>query len=341
MSAHSEKSRELEAIENEAAAWVVRQDRGLSPAELNEFQRWLGRDPRHSAAFSDQKFGWRALGRIAETRASLDPEPDPDILALPRRTVRPAKRSLTFAIAAAIAIGIGVLATRHVAPPPPLFPAAVVSPCERRLLNDGSVVDLNRGAEVTAQFTAAERRVRLERGEAKFTVTKDALRPFVVSVGNVEIRAVGTVFNVRLESSTIDVLVTEGSVKVAQPDVQPAAGAAAPPLVKAGECAIVSLAHTLAPPQIAQMRAEDLEQRLAWQPRLLDFDRAPLPNIVAEFNRHNPERLTIGDSELNQLRLSASFRSDNVEGFVRLMSANFHILAERRSATEVVLRKAR
>jgi transmembrane sensor len=40
------------------------------------------------------------------------------------------------------------------------------------------------------------------------------------------------------------------------------------------------------------------------------------------------------------MRLSAAFRSDNVEGFVRLMESDFGMRAEWRSEREIVLRRA-
>ena len=73
----------------------------------------------------------------------------------------------------------------------------------------------------------------------------------------------------------------------------------------------------------------------------MDFTNAPLSEIVAEFNRRNPVRLTLGDASLAGLRLSATFRSDNVEGFVRLMVSDFNMRAERRGEAEVVLLRAR
>ena len=82
---------------------------------------------------------------------------------------------------------------------------------------------LNEGALHSVLFTDTERRVRLERGEAFFQVTKDPRRPFVVEVGGVTVRAIGTAFNVRLGGGELDVLVAEGKVEVAstgpaQPD---------------------------------------------------------------------------------------------------------------------------
>jgi transmembrane sensor len=87
-------------------------------------------------------------------------------------------------------------------------------------LPDGSVVHLNTDSRVEVQFTRAQRRVRLARGEAHFTVAKNSARPFVVMAGDIEMRAVGTAFNVRLHPSTVEVLVTEGAVEVAAPEAR-------------------------------------------------------------------------------------------------------------------------
>ena len=108
-----------------------------------------------------------------------------------------------------------------------------------------------------------------------------------------------------------------------------------------GQSAVVPLAKMAAPPQVVTLTDAQLAARLAWQPRLLDFTNAPLSEIVADFNRRNPVQLAVDDATLGVLRLSAAFRSDNVEGFVRLMESDFGMLAEWRSEREIVLRRAK
>ena len=54
---------------------------------------------------------------------------------------------------------------------------------------------------------------------------------------------------------------------------------------------------------------------LAWQPTLLDFADVSLPAIIAEVNRRNaPFQISVDDPALADLPLSASLRSDHVEG---------------------------
>ncbi len=66
-------------------------------------------------------------------------------------------------------------------------------------LPDGSQVTIAGGSRLAARYTAQERSLLLERGEAYFRVKKDARRPFVVRALDATVTAVGTAFNVRAE----------------------------------------------------------------------------------------------------------------------------------------------
>lgn len=338
-------SRDPAEIEREAAHWILRRDRGLTAPEQDEFSHWLAADPRHGAALAEHRWGWDELDRLTGLQTSLGAVPDPDLFA--RRGILRGRRGWWLAAVSSLAVAAAVAAMIYIRR---LEPAALniaanipvattlAAPCERQTLEDGSIVELNRGAAIEIAFTAAERRVRLVRGEANFIVAKNPGRPFVVSAGSVDVRAVGTVFNVRLERAAVEVVVSEGRVKV-----EPAAGAPSPQetLLSVGQSAVVSLATAAPTPQVATLTAAQIAARLAWQPRLLDFTGAPLAEIVAEFNRRNPVQLTLADPSLTAVRLSAAFRSDNVEGFVRLMESDFGMVAEWLGAREVALRRAK
>jgi transmembrane sensor len=330
-------------LERTAAQWVVRCDRGLTAAEQDEYSQWLAAAPQHREALAAQRWSWDELDRLAGSQLSLRARPDPDLLA-PGRRARSGVRlawvgSLALAAAALVAADLYLVPSwRGRAPAPPVAATALASltaPCERRTLEDGSVVELNRDAAIEVDYAPAARRVRLLRGEANFTVAKNPARPFIVEASGVEVQAVGTIFNVRLDSASVDVLVSEGTVKLKRPTEAPAE----PRFVRAGEQAVVLLAQGARPAQVASLTPEAIAVRLAWQPRMLEFDNTPLPEIVAAFNAHNPVHLTLGDPALERVRLSANFRSDNVAGFVRLMKHDFGMYAERITDSEIVLRR--
>jgi transmembrane sensor len=337
-----EDSSEARARDEAAARWVLRADRGLTPAEQDDFSAWLAADSRHPSAYAEQRRSWEELDRIAGLQASFV-LPNPDLVGSrpgPPAGGQPVYRRrvwLTTAGAAAALAVFGIF-RRRPSPAAPAVPTALAAPCERRLLEDGSRIDCNRGAYVAVAYTAVARHVRLQRGEANFTVAKDPARPFFVTVGDVTLRAVGTEFNVRMDAHVVEVVVREGRVEVGPSD-SPAAAPASRPLLGASQRAVIP--HTpAAAPLVSTLTARELEARLAWQPRLLDFTDTPLPEIVEAFNRRNILRVSLDDPRLRSLQLSVTFRSDNVEGFLRLLASDFGVRAEWRSEREVALRKA-
>ena len=334
------------SIHDVAAQWVLRRDRGLTATEQDELSQWLAADPHHGEALALHRWGWDELDRLTGLQTSLSAVADPDLLA-PRPGS--SRRLLTarctwlaaslLVAAAAVAVTFDWHAKRAMpASATPLATAPVstvlAAPCERRVLADGSVVDLNRGAAVAVDYSPESRRVRMERGEASFSVAKNPERPFIVSAGNYEVRAVGTAFNVRLTPTGIEVLVTEGKVRVTRND-----DVGEPAALAAGDYTM--LPHQAGTVHVSTLSVAQVSAQLAWQPRLLDFTDAPLREIVACFNAHNPVQLSVDDPALATLPLSATFRSDNVEGFVKLMESAFGMQAEWRNERQIALVRAR
>jgi transmembrane sensor len=167
-------------------------------------------------------------------------------------------------------------------------------------------------------------------------VAKNPDRPFIVSVAGVDVRVLGTVFNVRLRPDAVDVLVTEGKVRV---DSAVAAAAAMPSVVPeetrhseltAGQKLSIDLQSPVAPlAKRAELSTVEIKQALAWQARRLDFDSAPLEEIVAEMNRYNHHKLVIADGRLNAQRFGGSFPAGDCDTIVRMLEANFGVVSER------------
>lgn len=84
-------------------------------------------------------------------------------------------------------------------------------------LEDGTRLTLNRGAQLIYpdHFTGRTREIFLT-GEAYFDVAHDAGHPFVVRVGDLKVKVLGTKFNIEAysESNTITTTLIEGSVEV-------------------------------------------------------------------------------------------------------------------------------
>ena len=83
-------------------------------------------------------------------------------------------------------------------------------------LSDGTTVHLNSGTTLKypVKFIAGENRQVFLDGEAFFDVAKDKKHPFIVNADNLNVRVLGTHFNVSNypEDAVTDVVLVEGSV---------------------------------------------------------------------------------------------------------------------------------
>jgi len=320
-----------------AAAWVVRHDRGLSADEQQAFAAWLEADSRNEAAWRRSAAVWgRFEGAPAVRRGP----------AAPAKRPAPVVRWFAGALAAAAALTLAIyvaLPERTSAPDATVAALAPAAVPETRLLADGTQVRLNAGATVVEAYTARERRVRLVRGEAYFAVTKDPARPFVVEADGVRIEAVGTAFGVALQPGLVDVLVTEGTVRVDAPVDAAATEPAPAPLVTAGHRAVVSRAADApaAGVVVTEVDMVEVNRANAWRGGLLRLGGATLAELAAEFERQTGRRLVLNDPELRDLRVGGRFPGHDIDGFVRVLEDHYEVRVRREADGTLVLERAR
>ncbi len=325
---HPETGAEAARIEATAADWLARREAGLSVDEQAAFSRWLLADERHAAAVAELAAAWRRLQqpRLAGQAETVARAVEEHV----RRRTRGSRRltlSLGVALAAAAAAVLAFL-------PGPTGNAAdgersaVILRPERRSLPDGSVVELDAGAEIQVAFSAERRSVRLVRGEVHFAVVRDPHRPFVVAAGGLAVRAVGTEFAVQLTRGTVGVLVTEGRVAVEHAPAPATDPAPAVTYLDAGDQLTVPTS-TSAPPAPVRYSPAERQAALAWRGLRVEFSDTPLGEAIALFNRHNRVQLSLGDEDLARIRISGFFPADDPEGFSRLLAASAGLRVDR------------
>ncbi|MBK8839870.1 MAG: FecR domain-containing protein [Hyphomonadaceae bacterium] len=186
--------------QDQAARWFAAERAGVMLVEQRaEFEAWKA-DPRNLQALNAMRELWDDLA-VLKGR-----EPAP--------SKRPLSRFLPFA-AAAVVLVIGVFASANLLFAPADTPIVTAEGQQKsQSMPDGSVIAVNVASTVSYKFTETERRVTLLDGEAAFSVKPDPDKPFVVRVGDLEVRAVGTSFNVRQRDGVLQVAVSEGQVQL-------------------------------------------------------------------------------------------------------------------------------
>lgn len=338
-------------IERAAADWIALRYAGLNDRQQADFLQWLDSDPRHAAVFAELDETWRMLDEVRKTPFQKSNSETPDAnLPAPRRGRPGAGRRhwlMASSLTAAAALALAYLGSVSRSPRLEFSEQITtrVGNWQNLDLPDGSRVRLNTDSRLEVAYSAAERRVRLARGEACFSVAKNPTRPFLVEAGAVAVRAVGTTFNVRLDAEAVEVLVTEGKVRVDDRErgesVLAVQEPAREPLLIAGQKAVIPAvdpAEKRPPVLAADVAPVEIERVLSWRDRRLEFVAAPLREIVEQFNRCNRHQLVLADAALAERRLGGSFRADEPETFVRLLKARFGLIVEA-GRDETILRE--
>ena len=311
----SQKS--AQQIDAEAAQWAARMDRGpLEPEQEKQFLAWLGEDRRCMGAYGRM----RAIALTTERARALGPDFDPQAFEPPAPFL-PRRRMLQLGGAIAATALIGVAGSWEVLRHRGRF-ATGKGETKVVALKDGSVVTLNTASEIQVNYSDTLRSVELIQGEALFDVAKNKVRPFVVSAGDTNVRAVGTSFTVRrLEAAPIQVLVREGVVEVFKPATD-----AAPVRVSANAMAEApqdSMAIIAARPiPLAQ-----LHRQLAWQKGQLAFEGETLAQAATEFARYSDTRIVIDDPALAREEIAGLFKATDPVGFAQTIAISLNARA--------------
>jgi transmembrane sensor len=195
-------------------------------------------------------------------------------------------------------------------------------------LPDGSQATLGGATALTVSYTARQRTVVLNSGEAFFEVRPEPGRPFVVQTPSGQVAAVGTAFNVRTDGHTLRVTVSNGSVEIvtrvatAQPRMRLAAGQQA----------------VLRPNDAPVTEAIDPHVVTAWTTGTLKFIDEPLDSVIAAVNRYSPTRIEIKGGGVGNLRYTGTVVSGRVEEWLAALPNVFPIEVVSQDSDRVILR---
>lgn len=209
----------------------------------------------------------------------------------------------TFATAAAVALLCLSVWTAYLYMQPVAM-QTVSTLAETRTVNlpDGTSVTLNHYSTLTypERFKTDNREVELN-GEAYFEVSKDKKHPFIVQTEAVDVRVLGTQFNVDAYRDSPDVRTTllTGSVAVSNKSNSEHM------ILKPNEIAIYNKVEK----KLTRKLLEDATDEISWRHGEFIFDDVPLRDIARELSNSFGTTIQITDSTLQNYRISARFRN--------------------------------
>lgn len=308
-----------QAISDRAAAWVARMDReGHDPAVRAELKAWLAGDDRRRGAYFRAKAAWNMLDRASVLGAGGSQSYEVAAAGGPWFS----RRRLLWgggAAAAAAALVVGVTRLDLFVVPDQQIETAI-GEIRRVPLSDGSFAAVNTQSAVDVTMKPEVRQIALKSGEAWFQVAKDRTRPFVVEIGDVRVRAVGTAFAVKRVGSGVDVQVTEGVVEVWR-----VGNEANIRRVEAGSRAFIAPDKAVASVAAA---SEEIDKALAWRTGQIVLDGDTVAEAVSEFNRYNVRKIEVVGTALESEKMIGRFRTNEPDAFARAAATLLNAKAE-------------
>jgi len=310
-------------VAEEAARWFVRLQGEATADDWLGFERWLRASAAHARAYARLESLWVDL-EYAPVVRDLGGRPLSNARrrAPARRAARhPGRRAWLVAggaIAASLVVAVAV-GLRSTPAPTETF-QTLAGQTRQITLADGTHIRLNAASRIAVSLERDARRVQMADAEAVFDVAHDAARPFLIGVGDRQVRVVGTEFNLRHRADLLDLTVRRGTV-----EVRPAgAPQATPTRVTVGQ----ELTHTEgAPGQV--LKASDPDAAFAWVSGQLIYRDQPLSEVAADLSRHFATPIRTADARTAALRFSGVLVIDNETDVLRRLQAYASVRVER------------
>ena len=252
-----------------------------------------------------------------------------DFEALDRITRRTAAAAAAIVL---LAMSVEFFVVRHLTADSTTVLVTAENSKGRFTLPDGSVVWLNADSRLaySNRFVDSEKReVRLE-GEAFFDVRRDTLRPFEVTMGDLEVRVLGTRFNASHipDLGIEEVTLLSGSVEVGHDGSRETVR-----LLPDQSCAYDTVSGRLA---VRNVRASNYG---SWTGDSIVFDNMTLEDIAVNLEHWYNIRIRIDDGVDASTRISFTLRPETLDETLRIIENLTHFACERTDRQHITIRK--
>ena len=299
----------------QAVTWFVAlQSQDCDEQQHAEFQQWLTQHTSHADAYAEAEKLWINLDNVK-----------PSILSLKARnqSTHSSRISIASLLLIAVATGWWLDYSAEI-----IMHSTGIGQRRSVELADGSQIELNAATQLSVRVSWLRREIQLQEGEAMFNVMHEKFRTFTVKAGTLQVRDIGTRFNVRKRQDGTVVSVLEGEVEVKPEHAWLGQN------VKAGfSCKMDENG------QLHAIEPANLEQASSWLDGRLVFNHTPLSQVVAELEHHHDVHFVFSDVTLRNETLSGAFEAADLNPFLRAIEKILPVRTQRQKQTIVLSRR--
>lgn len=199
-------------------------------------------------------------------------------------------------------------------------------------LSDGTTVYLNSGSKLIfpSEFLGKSRKVELV-GEAFFEVTPNPAKPFIVKTSDINVKVLGTAFNLQAYAGSNEISTTLLHGKVVL-ELESKGVMQQIAELKPLDRAVFNLDKKV----INISEEEDAEKFIGWKDGKLVFFNDPIDNVAEKLGNWYNVAVHINNKELIKYRFTATFTDEPIEQVLDLLSKSSPIRYKITKATRLV-----
>ena len=305
---------DLEALE----AWLNADT--ANTLELDRYRKIWNSNSKSKIDFEpDVSLAWQKVQNRINTESPLKP-----------LTIKKNPFFRNFSIAASVALLVGFGVYFYFFKESSINYQSIVSQSNsvEKSLSDSSKIILNYNTklEFPDQFSSSERRVKLK-GEAFFDIKPNPVKPFIIEVDKLNIKVLGTSFNVNEDSLNISVIVRTGKVEVAK---------------SASEREILTVGQALVYDKIKKSFSRKYNadpNEFAYYNKVFTFKNTSLKQVTQMLSKGYHAKVSVGSQELSELAITTKFENESLADALQIIAETLQLKLKIENNSYVFVKK--
>lgn len=282
----------------------------ITKEEQSELENWLNSDGKNQKLFEESKRVWQGSRKLFSSEEILKDKAriDDQINSQLRLNHKKIQLRFFYRVAAVLAIPILLAVGWYAGSRNGSFsndllcevsaPKGQIAECT---LADGTKVWLNAGTTIRYNPTlSGKNRLIMLTGEAYFKVTKNQYKPFIVQTSDVQVKVVGTSFNVKAypDETNTETTLEEGKIQLSFNGLS----GQAPVELSPGDHAVFQTDN-----KKLEINKTDTYLHTAWRDGKYIFRDADLKTIIQQLEKSYDVHIHLKNEQMGQLRFRGMF----------------------------------
>lgn len=295
-------------IQEQACHWISLELDGINLEENEKFNIWINENIKHKIAFEEEK---SFINEIKSLPKDFLDELKYEVSQ--NRELKKRKKIFLNKITPLVAACILIVLYINFFVEFTTFTQNFVATNKIQnniLLPDNSNISLDANTSINIKYYKNKRVVELSRGKAIFDVTPNKEQPFIIHTDRINVKVLGTKFEVVNHNDEIQINVLEGTVRVSktkEDDKQLA-------IVTKGE----SL-HLDTNANLISQKNENIKKMLQWSEGKYSFQQTNLEEVLNEFSKHLNISVNFEKQITTKYPITGNFDIKHFDDFLKVL----------------------